>query len=174
MKRYLDPARMAAMEQRIGCRFCEDGSFAEMGIALANYQEKTQPIEGVTYGFYQGPLAELQAAVAAVDPDWVQYFQGNSPVLCGYINGQAVSFCCVEALEDCVLHASGVRVGSIGCVGTVPEHRGRGIGLRMVDLAATELRRQGYDLAHIGYTHIDHWYARLGFETAARFSFVED
>ena len=34
------------------------------------------------------------------------------------------------------------------------------------------LREQGYHKGHIGYTGIDHWYAKLGYKTYARFRFA--
>lgn len=169
----VDPQKLRNLEQRLGCRICEDGIFAEMGMTLGGYREKTTPIPGVEYGFYSGDLAPLQQAVAAVDEDWAQYFTGGSPVFCGFMDGQIVSFCIVDADDDSPLALPGVRVGSIGCVGTLPQHRGGGIGLRMVDLATVYLQQQGFHKTYISYTHIDHWYARLGYQTFARFSFQE-
>ena len=123
------------------------------------------------FGFYPGNAEELQDIVASVDEDWVKYFQGRLPVFCGMIGKQVVSFCIVETDAETMLSRPGVRVGSIGCVGTAPEYRSRGVGLRMVDLATLYLQQEGCSKAYISYTHIDFWYARLGYETFARFSF---
>lgn len=173
MKKYIDPTQMSAMEQRLSCRFCDDGIFSEMAQPLASYRERTAPIDGVTYGWFCGPLTQIHACVRAVDPDWVQYFQGDSPIFCAFLEGKPVSFCQVEEMDHSILAAPGLKVGGIGCVGTLPEHRGRGIALRMVDLAALELRRQGMDISYIHYTFIDHWYQKLGYEVLARFRFLE-
>lgn len=173
MKKYISTDQMAAMEQRLNCRFCEDGIFSEMAQPLANYREQTVPMEGVTYGWFRGPLAQIHECVEAVDPDWVQYFQGDSPIFCAFLEGKPVSFCLVEEMDNSILAAPGLRVSGIGCVGTVPEHRGCGIALRMVDLAAQELRKQGMDVSYIHYTFIDHWYQKLGYQVLARFSFPE-
>lgn len=58
----------------------------------------------------------------------------------------------------------------LGCVGTVPQYRNRGIGLRMVDLATLFLKNEKCDKAYIHYTHIDKWYAALGYQVFARFN----
>ena len=164
--------RMKEMEVQMGCRFCEDGEFAEMSLTLEKYEEKTEPIASVTFGFYHGDVQELKKAVALVDEDWVQYFDEESPVFCAYLGNRIASFCLVEEDSGCMLAVPGSRVGSIGCVGTVPEFRCRGIGLRMVDLATVHLKKEGFDKVYIHYTHVDHLYAKLGYETIARFSFL--
>lgn len=104
----------------------------------------------------------------------MQYFQADSPVFCAFLDGAPVSFCQVEQTTDSILHSPGLKVGSIGCVGTVPERRGHGIALRMVDLAALELQKQGMNVSYIHYTAIDHWYRKLGYQVLARFSFLEE
>lgn len=160
-----------SMEERLGCRFCEDGMFAEMSLPLADYAEKTRPIEQVSFGFYEGDIEDVRAAVGLVEDKWVQYFDTGSPAFCGCIGEKIVSFCLIEEKTDCILSVPGVRVGGIGCVGTVPEYRCRGIGLRMVDLATVCLQKKGFDKGYIHYTHIDKWYEKLGYQTFARFSF---
>ena len=52
--------RMKEMEVQMGCRFCEDGEFAEMSLTLEKYEEKTEPIASVTFGFYHGDVQELK------------------------------------------------------------------------------------------------------------------
>lgn len=169
----IDRNKIREFEQRRGCRVCPEGIFAEMSMRLGAYREKTAPIPGVTFEFYRGGLEDLQAAVRQVDEEWVQYFTGESPVFCGFRDGKIASFCIVEEDTGCMIAAPAIRVGSIGCVGTVPEFRSRGIGLRMVDLATVHLQKEGFHRAYIGYTHIDRWYAQLGYRTFARFSFRE-
>lgn len=114
---------------------------------------------GAEFGFYGG---DVSGAVAAVDPDWVQYF-GESEVYCGIVDGEIASFCLLDEDVKCIF--PGRKVGSIGCVGTVPEFRRRGIGLRMVAEASRELIRRGCDRIFIHYTGVYDWYARLGYRT---------
>lgn len=171
---YINPEKQAQMAQALGCVFCEDGRYEEMSMPLADYAEHTSPIGGVTFGFYQGELAPLHAAVAAVDPEWLQYFTGKSPVFCAMTEGQIASFCMVDLEADCLISRPGEHVVSIGCVGTVPAFRRRGIGLRMVDLATVWAKTQGATRGYIHYTGVAHWYAKLGYRTFARFSLVEN
>lgn len=117
--------------------------------------------EGADFEFCRG--SGLHHAVAAVDQDWVQYFDGGE-IFCGYSGGKIASFCILDDDVDC-LFSDGTRVGSIGCVGTVPPFRRRGIGLKMVELAARELYRRGCDKIFIHYTGVYDWYAKIGFKT---------
>ncbi|MCI5669059.1 MAG: GNAT family N-acetyltransferase [Oscillospiraceae bacterium] len=117
--------------------------------------------EGADFEFCRG--SGLPEAVAAVDRDWVQYFDGGE-IFCGYSGGKIASFCLLDDDVDC-LFSDGTRVGSIGCVGTVPEFRRRGIGLKMVELAARELYHRGCEKIFIHYTGVYEWYAKIGFRT---------
>lgn len=152
--------------------FCDDGVFAEMSLDLKDYTTRTAPIDGIVYGLYVGNAEKLRDRVALVNEKWCRYFREGTRVFCGYAKGDIVSFCIVESDADCILSNPAVRVGSIGCVGTLPEYRGRGIGLRMVDLATLWLKDERCDKAYVSYTHLDFWYERLGYVTFARFSLV--
>ena len=156
------------LKDRLGCTFCNDGIFAEMNLDLADYQEKTSPIHGVEFDFYHGNTEILRQNVALVDDEWVQYFGEQTPVFCGFAEGKILSFCIVD--ENLFFTDEGIRIGSIGCVGTVPQYRNSGIGLRMVDLATLYLKEKGCNKSYVSYTHIDKWYAKLGYRTFARFS----
>ena len=140
--------------------------FDEMTGDLSSFQAADFSLpapEGAAFGWYHGDLAALQKAVASVDEGWVQYFNGRQPVFCGTLDGRIASFCAVEEWENCLLSNGRNRVGAPGCVGTVPEFRRRGIGLKMVALACEELKKQGCDTCFIHYTGVAHWYAKLGF-----------
>lgn len=169
MAEYIDPKKQADMARELGCTFCDNGYYAEMSMPLENYAEKTQPIDGVTYGFYHGDLKTLHEAVLRVDDTWVQYYDETIPTFCAMVDGKIASFCQVELEADCIISRPGEHVVSIGCVGTVPEMRRRGIGLRMVDLATVWAKEQGSTRGYIHYTGVAHWYAKLGYVTFARF-----
>lgn len=165
--------RLLDMQARLGCVFCTDGEFSEMSQPLFNYQEQTAPIPNVRYDFYHGDMTLLQQLVASVDEEWCQYFTSQTPIFCAYWDDTPVSFCIVDTDADCLISLPGVKIGSIGCVGTIPAYRGHGIALRMVDLATVLLQKSGCEQGYISYTHIDHWYQKLGYRTFARFSFPE-
>lgn len=167
----IDDTRLKEMENQLGCTFCENGTFAEMSLELSGYQEKTYPTPGITYGFYRGDVENIRQTVAEVDENWVQYFNEGTHIFCGFEGEKPVSFCIVDVVADCILSPGEEKIGGVGCVGTVPQYRERGIGLRMVDLATVYLKEQGCDVSTISYTHIDQWYGKLGYQTYARFSF---
>lgn len=139
--------------------------YAEM---LINSQDLRQadrePSPDVKFGFYGGDMRSLRQAVADVEDEWVQYFD-DCEVFCGFAGNEIASFCIVEEDAECLLSNGSRKVGSIGCVGTVPRFRRRGIGLKMVELAARELARRGCDTLFIHYTWVYDWYAKLGFKT---------
>lgn len=120
--------------------------------------------DGITFGIYDGGLAPLLEAVRQVEPDWVQYFGNGDRVLCGFDGTKPVSFCLLSDFG----RYRGLRVGGPGCVGTLPGYRGRGIGLSMVAEATALLEAEGFDLSYIHYTHLEHWYAKLGYCTILR------
>ncbi len=122
--------------------------------------------EGITFGIAEGRGEELRQAVALVDEDWVQYFGDDALVFCAFEDGRIVSFCC---LDDMGWH-QGLHISGPGCVGTIPQRRGHGIGLRMVQLATEYLKQNGFHASYIHYTHIDHWYAKLGYENIIKWN----
>ncbi len=116
----------------------------------------------VRYAYWEGDRDALFRAVEKVIPEWVPLYRGyRGCILCGTEEDRILSFC---MMEDMGTHM-GLRIAGPGCVGTVPEARGRGVGLRMVQLATEILRIENHDLSYIHYTGVAPWYARLGYQT---------
>ncbi len=147
--------------------------FNEMQLDLSRYSRSLFPPENVTFGFFEGNTEVLRHAVNEVDEEWVQYFDGGSEYLCGFAGGEIASFCIVDKEADCLLSDGSLKIGSVGCVGTVPKFRSRGIGLATVDCACDYLRKNGCDRVFIHYTHLDKWYGRLGAKVFQRFRTAE-
>lgn len=144
--------------------------YVEMDMPLTEYQVPQMPMpEDVIFGFYEGGIEKLHEAVAAVEEEWVQYFDVNGKYFCGFVDGEIASFCIVGYDEDCVISEEQVRIGSVGCVGTVPKYREKGIGLYMVALATQELKQAGCDKGFIHYTALEKWYGKLGYESFMSF-----
>lgn len=120
-----------------------------------------------------GDMENLLRAVEAVDTDWAQYFTAERPVLIAKLGGETAGFCIIEENADTVISSGENNVGSIGCVGVIPQMRGKGIGLAMVAEAMRRLKQNGCTDAFIHYTYLDRWYGRLGFKTFLRYSFSE-
>lgn len=122
--------------------------------------------EGIVFGLYTGDREALRCAVRAVDADWAKYFTDDARVYCAFERGQVVSFCILDdfGTYECL------RIGGPGCVGTLPSHRRRGVGLKMVQKATDILREDGFDLSMIHFTHLGRWYARLGYTPVLRWS----
>ncbi len=142
---------------------------SELVLDLKTY-EPLPPVrvpEGIRFGLWEGDPGPLYEAVGSVVESWVPIYKTiGDPFLCAFENGQPVSFCILENMKS----YRGLRIGGPGCVGTVPAARGKAIGLRMVQLATEHFQREGYDYSYIHYTGVDHWYAKLGYQTVLRWT----
>ena len=142
--------------------------FDEQVLDLHTWQEG-EPVPcpaHITFGFYKGDAAALQETVRLVDEDWVQWFGKVDRVFCAFDGDRVASFCILDDFGE----YEGLRVGAPGCVGTIPAYRKQGIGLKMVQKATAILKDEGYDLSWIHYTHVGHWYAKLGYTTVVRWN----
>ena len=142
----------------------EDRIFAELIMDLRRSAPEPPPYSypgDITFGEYHGESGKLKETVALVDEEWVQYFNDRNKVFCAFDRDKIASFCILEDwgnLED-------LRIGGPGCVGTVPEYRKQGIGLEMVRRATNVLIEADFDISWIHYTHLAHWYEKLGYRT---------
>ena len=147
----------------------EDRVFAELIMDLRRSAPKPLPYpcpENITFGEYRGEIEKLWEAVGRVEEDWVQYFSENSRVFCAFDGDKIASFCILEGWG----RQGDLLISGPGCVGTVPEYRKKGIGLEMVRRATNMLAEEGFDISWIHYTHLRHWYERLGYETVLRWN----
>lgn len=124
----------------------------------------------VSFGFYGGDIDELKKEVEKVDSDWVQFFDGNDRIFCGYLNGKIASFCIVDNMGEHTINGCELKIGGPGCVGTIPEHRDKGIGLTMVRNVTQILKEEGCDYSYIHYTYLAPWYEKLGYKTLIKWS----
>lgn len=110
----------------------------------------------------------LLLAVKAAESKWVSIFEDCSdPVLLAELGGEVAGFEILSA-DGGYFVSPGERVGSIGCVGVVPDMRQRGIGLAMVAEGALWLKNQRCDKVELRYTWLEEWYGKLGFRTTCR------
>lgn len=150
------------------------GDFTEMELPLRDFAApQAKLVENAEFRFYNGDIEALRAAVAEVDEEWVQYFDDDGCFFCCLVGSELASFCIIGDDEACLLSDGTSRIGSIGCVGTVPKFRKKGLGLQMVALGAEWLKSRGCDSVFIHYTHLCNWYARLGAEVFLRFAAAE-
>ena len=132
------------------CGMPKDWVFSELIMDLRNDSPReVMPhcLENITFGEYKGDISRLKKAVNEVDEDWVQYFGEWSRVFCAFDKDEVV-----------------------GCVGTIPKYREKGIGLEMVRRATVLLKKEKYDISWIHYTHIENWYKKLGYETVLKWN----
>lgn len=142
--------------------------FDEQILALKDFCPSAVDVpvpEGITFGFFQGEFAKLQAAVREVEDDWAQYFGEEDRVFCAFQGEKVVSFCLLDGMGEYDFDGRHIRIAGPGCVGTIPAYRKKGIGLKMVQLATEILKKEGYDYSYIHYTAVGHWYGYLGYRT---------
>lgn len=158
--------------------YVSDDGCIEMKMPLEDFDFEGLDIpicpDGTSFGYIEKEEhGSLLRAVEEVDADWVQYFTYGSPIFAAKLNGRIAAFCMIDENADTVISRDGSNVVSIGCVGTVPEMRKKGIGLAMVAEAAHIAKNNGCTDAFIHYTYLDKWYGRLGFKTFLRYRFSE-
>lgn len=141
----------------------------EMKLALKQFNLEEQPVslypQGVKFEYYIGSPKQLEAAVAEVDEEWVQYFRYDDPKFVATRQGKIVGFAILCYDDENLLCDGKKKVGSIGCVGVIPKERGNGIGLAMVAYATQELKQHGCDEVLIHWTYLEKWYGKLGYRT---------
>ena len=148
--------------------------FVEQIMPLSDFDVSAVDIpvsDGVTFGFYQGDLPSLQAAVREVEEDWVQYFRQDDRVFCAFQDGKVAAFCLLDSMGEYDVDGRHIRIAGPGCVGTVLAFRRQGIGLKMVQLATQILKEEGFDYSYIHFTAVGHWYARLGYQTILHWNY---
>ena len=136
---------------------------------LSKYNKKPDD-NNISFGFYNGSIVELKKAVEKVDPDWINFFDADSRIYCGYVNGIIASFCLVDDMGVYKIGDRKIRVGGPGCVGTLPEYRNKGIGLTMVKHVTKILKDEGYDYSYIHFTGVSEWYKKLGYKTSVKWN----
>lgn len=122
--------------------------------------------ENIHFGRYQGSMAPLRQAVSLVDEEWVQYFNKEDACFCAFDGEKIVAFCSISAMGK----VDGLSVSGPGCVGTIPAYRRQGIGLKLVQLATKEIKKDGYALSWIHYTYLPKWYMKLGYQPVLRWN----
>ena len=118
----------------------------------------------------EGDAAEVIALQERHFPDWTAFFEHQmalpGTVLVARTDERIVGTCTVEGpAEYDFLWPALVRgaVGAFGCVGVDPAARRQGIGLAMVARACEQLSARGAEVCYCAYTHLEDWYAQLGF-----------
>lgn len=124
----------------------------------------------ISFGYYDGDLDKIQKKVEKVDPDWVQYFNENGKIYCGFIDGEVASFCLIDDKGTHHINGRKIKVGAPGCVGTLPEYRNQGIGLTMVKHVTQKLKEEGFDYSYIHFTYVASWYEKLGYRTSIKWN----
>jgi ribosomal protein S18 acetylase RimI-like enzyme len=60
------------------------------------------------------------------------------------------------------------KVGGIGCIGVKVKYRERGIGTALVAEVHCRLKAAGYTHSYVGYTWLEGWYGKMGYEVFCR------
>ena len=60
------------------------------------------------------------------------------------------------------------KVGGIGCIGVREISREQGIGTSLVSAVNDRLKSSGYTHSYVGYTWLENWYGKMGYEVFCR------
>lgn len=144
-----------------------------MELDLASFDPASLAIppapEGLTFRLAEkSDIPALLKAVEAAEPGWVSIFADcTDPILLAGLDGEIAGF---EILSPDGGHFTrpGQRIGSVGCVGVVPDMRERGIGMAMVAEGCSWLKSKNCTQIELRYTWLESWYGKLGFRTVSR------
>jgi ribosomal protein S18 acetylase RimI-like enzyme len=116
-------------------------------------------IDGITYRYYENrDKNDLMQAVSEVDFSWLDIFKHNeSKVILAVKDDIICGFIMLGKNNDYP------NIGSIGCTGTVPEYRSKGIGTMLSLIATRELKKQGFEYAYAEYTDLLNLYSRANY-----------
>ncbi|MCR5557938.1 MAG: GNAT family N-acetyltransferase [Butyrivibrio sp.] len=148
--------------------FVSEGGCDEMILDLNDFEFEKLSLHGsdiADYGWFDGDMKDIKAAVSLVDESWTQYFTKPENIYVGKVQGEIASFCMVDTNCQNYLTDKYGKVGMPGCVGTVPKFRDKGIALEMVARATRYLKTQGMDVSFIYYTGVPKWYEKIGYRT---------
>lgn len=141
--------------------FVHTGFTYDMSLDLDGLDRMPPFPDGIEFRI-SAPDAALLDAVKAVEKSWCAVYEStDEDVLCA-MDGEAIAGFCIPAAWN-RFFGGRREVGSISCVGVLPEYRRRGIGLAMTASAARYLRDEGCTCAELLYTSIPQWYAKIGF-----------
>ena len=165
------------------CRFFEkrgysaDGESVDMTMELKDFFIDRVQIpdcpENIVFRYVKDTEQEklqLLRAVNLIDPDWCRYYENTRDfVLAAEEEGELIGAAIISRSGAPFCPEGSQTTGEIGCVGVVPKARKKGIGLRLVAIGTDELKKMGSQTAYIGYTHLEDWYASLGYKPFMRF-----
>ena len=146
----------------------DDSVFEDMLLKLEDFDTKIYEKNfdnSVSFGLYKGDTETLRACVEKVEESWAEFFGEDEKIYCAFVDEKVASFCIIEDNGIHEIDGKNARIGGVGCVGTLPEYRNKGLGLTMVKKATELLKKEGFDYSQIHYTAVADWYARLGFRT---------
>ncbi len=124
--------------------------------------------DNINFGMYEGDFEAFLTEVNKVDTGWAKIYKPKDRIYCAFDGDKIASFCMLEDMGTYTEDGVTYKIGGPGCVGTVPEYRKKGIGLKMIQNATSIIRDLGYDISYIHYTGVAPWYAKLGYETVLK------
>lgn len=153
--------------------YTADWTSINMELSLAGFDPARLDIspapDNLKYRFAErSDLPALLKAVEAAESGWAGIFASCSdPILLAELDGKIAGFEILCATGGYFTRPA-ERIGSVGCVGVVPDMRQRGIGLAMVAEGVSWLKAQGCTQIELRYTWLESWYGKLGFKTVSR------
>ncbi len=143
-----------------------------MNLETENYDIAALDIpipENVTYRYArESELDKVIAAVKTVIPEWAKCYENTEDkILIAECENEIAAF---ELLNEYggVFTKGNIKHGCIGCVGTVPKYRNRGIGLYMTAYGVDLLKTEGCESIQLLYVERVKWYGKLGFTVESR------
>ena len=106
---------------------------------------------------------------------WVEYYEemiedaNYDNILVARADNMIVGCVMILKEEDIRWHKNiRGKVGGLGCIGVRKKYREHGIGEALAAAVHDELKTSGYTHSYVGYTWLENWYAKMGYQVFSR------
>jgi predicted N-acetyltransferase YhbS len=98
----------------------------------------------------------------SVEKGWGRFFAEENTNAIIAIKGEEVIGGIIVSPYRCLFDESIKDAGTIGALWVLKEYRKKGMGMELYCDALIELKKEGCNICHIGYTYLESWYGKLG------------
>lgn len=182
---YLWPGVPVEMVDAVSFFRCQGAELSESALdlvrELADYTTPKDVTDRLSpgYGFRCAEARDLRNVVdfeRCHFPEWADYFvcaarEAPADVLLAHDDDGEIVGSALVTDRNLTWDAGGCvwesmfdgPIGAVGCLGVMPPHRERGVGLALAARATQMLQSRGAAVSYLGWTWLAEWYGRLGY-----------
>jgi len=148
--------------------FIHDWTAFDMIVDLENFTYKEEDfscsLDGAIFrrlGRNKDEIMSCYNGANSIEDGWGEYFLMEDVEAIIAVKGREVIGGVIEP-SFCIFDESLKGAGSFGAIWVLKKHQGKGIGMKLYSESLLDLKCRGFKVCHIGHTHLDSWYGKLG------------